>query len=148
MTVVLWGVTAILPFGIVEPYVSLDNGRTLVFDPLALVEATSIMTCLAILSWIPVFAFAQRRPKLLSAGLVIVLTWICLGVPFWLIDGSGFFNVGTFRATRVMGNGQDMAFLPLVIPATSLFSGAAYSMAMWLSIQSRRVIRNGSSKAS
>jgi hypothetical protein len=148
IAVVLWSVTAFFLFGCAKPYTSLDNGRTLVFDPLALVWATSIMTGIAILSWIPVLIFAQRGPRLLSAGLATASTWICLGVPFWLIDRSGLGDLAAFRASEVMGNGQDMVFLPLVIPLVSFCSGAAYSMAMWLTIRLKQNIQSRGQRAS
>jgi hypothetical protein len=43
MGVVLWCSTAILLDRVVKPYLSPDQGRTFVFDPVALVEATSVI---------------------------------------------------------------------------------------------------------
>jgi len=36
----LWGASALVLYLILKPLVSLDNGRSLVFDPIALVDAT------------------------------------------------------------------------------------------------------------
>jgi len=151
MALVLWGAIAYLLFAFVKPEMSLDHGRTYVFDHLALIEATSIMSSIAILSWVPVFIFAWRRSRFLSAALAAASTWVCLGFPFLLIDRYDLFDIQaiqTFRASRVMEDGNDLIFLPLLIPLIAIFSGASYLIAMGLAIQLKAIIQGRHQRAS
>jgi hypothetical protein len=134
MAAVLWCLIAILLNRVVPPYMSPDNGRTFVLDLLALTEATSIITFVATLSWVAIIRFVRRLPIRMQGLIAIAMTWLLLGVPFALIDKCDLFDASSitrFRATRVMGNGNDIAFLPLVIPVCALLSGITFSVAMW-----------------
>ncbi len=140
MGAVLWCGTAFLLYRVVEPIMSPDGGRTFLFDPVALVEATSIIVSVAMLSWVLIRLLIPRMPGLLLALVATASTWAFLGVPFALIDKLGVVDVTRFRAAAVMENGDDLAFLPLLIPLISVFSGVAYSVAIWVA---RRFTRTG-----
>ncbi len=120
-----------------RPMVSLDNGRTLVFDPIALVDATLIMMLIGIISWIPVYRFIRRTAFARSATLATVSTWLLSSVLiYWVDNMDGRLPCRceiAERASRVLSDGQDLLFLPLVIPILSVLSGATYCGALWLS---------------
>ena len=136
--IVLWGSSMLVLYLFVKPLASPDGGRTLVFDPVALVDAASIVVAVAILSWLPFFLLGPRRPTLLLAALTSVSTMVLLGGLFLVVDnvvgadrlGGGFFG----RASLVLADGSDIVFLPIIDPLVSVCSGAAYSAALWLSI--------------
>jgi hypothetical protein len=128
MAMVLWFVIAMLLSAIVPPMQSLDHGNTFVPDHIALVEAASGMFCVAILSWLLTSIYARKR-----WFVTIALTWALLAIPFAFIDQWGSFGLfdavsllSHVRAFRVMSDGQDLAFQPLLIPVISIFSGLAY----------------------
>jgi len=129
-----------------QPLVSPDGGRSMVFDPVALGYATFIIVALAILSWLPIVLFLPRRPSVPVAVLISALTFLLLWAVFWLIEnvvGPPQSSQGLYaRATRILGDGRDMAFLPLVAPLISILSGAFYTCALWLSIL---LLRNSNS---
>lgn len=120
-----------------QPAVSLDGGKSMAFDPVALAYATFIILAIVILSWVPIFLFLPRKPSVWVAVLTSVLTYLSLGAIFWLVEGvigqslssEGFYA----RATRILGDGNDLVFLPLISPLLSAFSGFAYTSALWLS---------------
>ena len=136
--VALWGASACVLYLIVKPFISLDNGRSLVFDPLALIDATSIVVVVVFLSWIPVLSFAPKRPTVVVTSLVCASTLVTLSVIFFVVEnvfgpshmGEGFFA----RASGIFANGSDIVFLPLVVPLVSVLSGIAYSAALWLAV--------------
>jgi hypothetical protein len=76
--------------------------------------------------------FAKGKPGPLRAILAVISTWAFLGIPFALIDKFGVIDLTGFRSASVMEDGNDLAFLPLLIPLISLVSGAAYFAAAWL----------------
>jgi hypothetical protein len=146
MAAALLAFTAYLLYLIVEPIMPLSGGRTYGFDKLALAEAASILSGGAMVSWTVTFLFVRRSPVPLAAALSIAFTWILLGVPFVLIDRFGFLTaeVEGLRASEVIANGNDLAFVPLIIPVISLVSGGFYVAALSLSPLFRRVLRRDS----
>ena len=91
MAVVSWCATAFLLYGVAMPLMPSGNGTSMVFDSLALVEATSVITSLVILSWLPILLFARSYPIKISALLASISTWILLGVFFFLVDDLDMF---------------------------------------------------------
>jgi hypothetical protein len=127
----LWAITASVLFVLVSPY-HFPNDQMPVLDSVALVEAASVIVVLAVFSWMPVLILAKRRYGPLLGFVAVALTWISLAVSFRLIDGSAF-EQGC-RACRVLSNGSDIVFMPLIIPVISAFSGGAFQLMRWLRI--------------
>jgi hypothetical protein len=134
---VLWVSAATLLYRVVAPFHSLNDGKTFVFDSVALGEAMTIIVCVSIASWIPVLMFTPRSPGLLLAFFTALSTWIFAGIPFLLIDKFDLFDVTRFRAAEVMEDGNDLAFSPLLIPLISVLSGVLFVAAMRVSMQSK-----------
>jgi hypothetical protein len=110
----------------VKPLVSLDKGRTLVFDPIALIEATSFIVAIAIMSWVPICTFAQRMAFKWRVVLTSISTWALLSLLFLLIEnasGEVYEHLISYRAIRVFGLGNDLVIMPVVIPIISILSG-------------------------
>lgn len=129
----LWGASAYVLYLVVMPLRPSGTGSSMVFDPVALAYATSIIVAIAILSWLPVFLLLRKGPAVHVTILTSVLTFASLGILFLLVENNvlgalrfsdGFYN----RAARVLGDGRDMAFLPLVDPLVSVLSGIAYTL--------------------
>jgi hypothetical protein len=142
VTAVLWGVSALVLYIFVKPLASLNGGRSLEFDPVALAYAASIIVAAAILSWLPVFLLARKRPPVLLAVLTSVSTLALLGALFLLVEnvmGSSWLGGGIWgRAGLILADGNGMAFLPVVDPLISISSGIAYTAVLWLSIRLSR----------
>jgi hypothetical protein len=138
-TAFLWVASAYVLYLVVMPLRPSGNGTSMMFDPVALAYATSIIVAIAILSWLPVFLLLRQGPAVHVAILTSVLTFASLGILFLLVENNvlgalrysdGFY----YRAARVLGDGRDMAFLPFVDPLISVLSGLAHTAALWLSI--------------
>ena len=125
----LWVAVFGVLYLLVQP-LTLRDGQ-MVFDPVALLEAASIMVFLAAIPWTPAFLFLRKRPGLLSFGFIALLAWGVMSALFGRLDGTvSMLSIG--RAAEVAADGQDIVFMPVVIPAVSLLSGATYCLALGL----------------
>jgi hypothetical protein len=128
--IILWGTYLCVLYIFVKPLISSDNGHSLVFDPVALVATASIIALVAAISWAPIFVFIRRRATLRTAFLAGFATWILLSLLFTVIDRGGPANLPQIIVEKIgpiLANGNDLLFLPIVIPIVSILSGVAYS---------------------
>jgi hypothetical protein len=131
--VIQWLSSAYLVYFIAKPLISHDNGRSLVFDPIALIDATSVIVVIAIISWVPIYLFAQQKPFIWRLSLTSISTWALLSLCFHVIENAStemYEWLTVHRAILVLGNCNDLLFMPLVIPFISALSGVAYSTAV------------------
>ncbi len=129
-----WLSSASVLYLLARPLVSPDNGRSLVFDPLALIEATSILVAAAILCWMPIFVFARRSSEIRQSVLTSISTWILLSISFFLMVYLMMFkDVIVGRSPEILGYDNYLIFLPIIIPALSILSGLGYFAALRLS---------------
>ena len=102
----------------------------MVLDSLALAQATLIVTVIALLSWVLVVKCFRRIDPPVAAGLSCTITWLLLGTGFYCIE-NGWISYKTLsssifeRALGVLAEGNDIAFMPLVIPFFAFSSGIA-----------------------
>jgi|GEM_PF-4760436 len=131
----LWGASAYVIYFSAEPLVSLDRGKTMVFDLIALVDATSVIVAIAVLPWVPIYFLAQRKTFRWRLLVTAISTWALLSSLFLLIENaSGVMHeqLISYRATRVFGDGRDLVFMPLVIPIISALSGVVFAVSVRL----------------
>jgi len=120
----------------VVPPLKFDIGTNARFDPVALFDSTLVVTAVVLLCWTLLYVLKLRKTGILLAFIATSATWAVLISLFFTAEsdfGRGVFSEGFLnRATAVMANGADMAFMPLVIPLLSLMSGAGYSAELGL----------------
>jgi hypothetical protein len=125
MAVVLWAATGWLLFVMAKPTRSPDNGRSMVFDPIALLYATSVAVALAVVPWGLVFMLPRGWPAWWVAGIVSFSTWMVLSASMLFLENYMQVDAQAFKASEVFGDGKDLIFMPIIIPLISLLSGAA-----------------------
>jgi hypothetical protein len=133
--IVLWSASAYVLYFEARPLVSLDKGRTLVFDPIALIYATSIIVAIAVMSWVPIYIFARQRKLIWRLVLTSISTWAFLSLLLLLIEntsGQMYEQLISYRAFRVLGLDNVFVFMPVVIPIISLLSGAVFAVTVRL----------------
>lgn len=133
--IVLWSASAYVLYFEARPLVSLDKGRTLVFDPIALIYATSIIVAIAVMSWVPIYIFARQRKLIWRLVLTSISTWAFLSLLLLLIEntsGQMYEQLISYRAFRVLGLDNVFVFMPVVIPIISVLSGAVFAVTVRL----------------
>jgi hypothetical protein len=144
--IVLWSASAYVIYFEARPLVSLDKGRTLVFDPIALIYATLIIVAIAVMSWVPIYIFARQRKLIWRLALTSISTWALLSLLLLLIEnasGRMYEQLISYRAFRVLGLDNVFVFMPVVIPIISVLSGAVFAVTVGL--QNRRLPREAMS---
>ncbi|MGA2847861.1 MAG: hypothetical protein ABSE46_02610 [Terracidiphilus sp.] len=132
----LWLAFASTLYVLAKPLSSFDSGRTLVFDSNALWNATTIAVLIALVGWMTAIPLSQRAQTIAP---------VVAGLSTWLLSSAFFYWIDNMdgrlpcrcefaaRASAILGDGQDLIFLPLVIPALSAISGALFAVVLWLS---------------
>jgi hypothetical protein len=140
----LWLIFASALYLLAKPLSSLDSGRTLTFDATALFNATSIATLIALVGWITAIPLSHRAPTT-APFIAGFSTWLLSSAFFYWIDGmDGHLPCQcefAARASVILGDGQDLIFLPLVIPVLSAISASLFAVVLWLSHHG--LVRNG-----
>jgi hypothetical protein len=134
---VMWlSIVAVLYF-LVQPLTWAGNPSKPVEDIVALLEAASLAGVVHFACWMFLFPFTWNTHPAKAALFGISSTWFASSAIFLWIEGSGrqfiYRCPFTRRAAEVFADGQDIAFMPMVIPATAVVSGAIFAGVIWLS---------------
>ena len=137
----LWLIFATALYQLTKPLSSIDDGRNLIFDSTALINATCIAVLIAFVGWLTAIPLSQRAPAVapFAAGLS---TWLLSsGFFYWIDKLDGRLPCRCEFAARagvLLADGQDLIFLPLVIPILSAVSAAMFAIMLWISTRLMR----------
>lgn len=104
-------------------------------DLVALLDAASLAAIVPLACWLFLFPLTWNTHPSEAALFGISSTWVASRAIFLWIDGRQFVydHRLTNRASEVLAEGQDIVFMPLVIPCLALASGAIFAGVIWLS---------------
>lgn len=141
-TMIFWAATASTLRILAEPLAYSQQRNSMVLDSLALVQASSIAAVASFLSWALVVICAGRIALPMAAGLGSIVTWVFLSAGFYSVEnlaGVKALSSGILgRATRVLADGNDILFMPLIIPIVAVLSGISLFLGLVI-VRARRL---------
>jgi hypothetical protein len=141
----MWLSFSVLLYALVQPLTWRNGRSTPVLDVAALLDAASLAAVVHLTCWLLLFPLAWNARPAKAALWGISTAWFASSAIFLWIEGAGRDFIDhywlTERTTEIMADGQDIAFMPIVIPALSIVAATLFAGVIWLS--NRRINRYG-----
>ncbi len=134
---IMWAGCAGFLYLINSPTISLNGGKTYVFDWSSLVYAATTMTLLAVVPWFAAHAMGLRGPNFGFA--IFVITFLLVEATTWYLGegGSRVFGFAPEVASLFEDDGG-VVLLMVTNPLVSVLSGALYAGSQWFLGRMRR----------